>query len=188
VTTKPVTGWTGQRRLLVRAIHALVVLVVIPGSGTAGDPGHRVVAIVSPADVVTISGQVRASATVRLRLYRFRRDGEADLVSEAEARPGETTFVFIDRERPGGDTVYHLRVVDRSGDETILASALCVELRLTPLSSPAPSASGDQLAWTEEAAGAPQLPSSDLVIVESVAASGWIPELEPPVPRSLQPT
>lgn len=193
VTIKHLNGWTSVRRLLVWAIRALAVLVVIAGSGTTGatpadDSDHLVVAIVSPADEVTISGQVRAAAAVRLRLYRFSRDGHAVLVSETEARPGESSFVFVDQERPAGDTVYHLRVVDRRGGETTLASALCVESRLTPLSSPAPSASGDQLAWAEGAACAPQLPSSDLVIVEIVTESGWILGPEPPVPRSSQPT
>jgi len=193
VTLKHSTGWTGGRRLLARAIRALAVLVVIAGSGAVGatpadDGDHHVVAVVSPAGEVTISGQVRAATAVRLRLYRFGRDGQSMLVSETEARRGESSFVFVDQERPAGDTVYHLRVVGRRGEETTLATALCVESRLTPLSSPAPSASGDQLAWTEGAAGAPELPSSDLVIVEIVTESGWIPGPEPPVPRSQQPT
>lgn len=188
-----VTDLTDRRRLLAWAMRALGVLVVIAGSSTvsatpADDYVHRVVAIVSPGDGVTISGQVRAYAAVRLRLYRFHPDGQAVLVSESEARPGESKFVFVDRERPAGGAVYHLRVVDQRGDETTLASALCVESRLTPLSSPAPSASDDQLAWPEGAAGAPQLPSFNLVIVETVAEGGWIPRPEPPVPRAQQPT
>ena len=109
MTLKHSTGWTGGRRLLARAIRALAVLVVIAGSGAVGatpadDGDHHVVAVVSPAGEVTISGQVRAATAVRLRLYRFGRDGQSMLVSETEARRGESSFVFVDQERPAGDT------------------------------------------------------------------------------------
>ena len=171
----------------IRALGALVLMAWMGATAAAEpthDPDHLVVAVVSAADDVTISGQVRTATPVRLRLYRLRPDGVEVLVSETEAACGESPFEFVDSHRPAGDTVYHLRVVDRRGVETTLASAVCIDPHLTTVFAFSSTAPRDQLAGIPSTAEPPAFARSKMELDEAVPVSSWVPGPDPPVPRS----
>jgi hypothetical protein len=171
----------------------VLVAIIVAGATSIGasarstDRGSgltkRLTTILSNADHATISWKVRSSGKTRLRLYRAQVTSGEVLVHEVIASSGVSSFDFIDDNRPPGNVVYLIRVVDEDGTESNLGSALCIESKFAQ-SDVSSTAGPYQPAWSRAARWTPDPESSSIGTRSAMFRRGFIPAPEPPVPRS----
>lgn len=186
------TGRSDVIRPVAAAMVALPFLLMgagaLVGAGTGtpppSPPSSRTVRTAPPSGPVTLSWQIRSAAPdVRLRLYRIDREAAPVLLAERRAGPGETSFRYVDGNRPPLQTTYEIRYVGRLDKEITLGVVVCVPGSLVPTDAATQTVSLDPAVMPP--ASGQTVPTALMLAPPSPTFPvGMVVGPDPPVPRA----